>query len=70
MTRLQPRCPENAHFLDYVRISYLLRCRKALPQSVLDKSWLTPPAALEEVSLSNAKRQVKVTDSFLNHFSD
>ena len=50
MTRLQPRCPENAHFLDYVRISYLLRCRHTLPKSVLDKSWLAPPAALKEVS--------------------
>ena len=50
MTRLRPRCPENAHFLDYVRISYLLKCKKSLPQSVLDKSWPTPPGALVEVS--------------------
>ena len=49
MTRLKPRCQENAHFLDYVRISYLERCRDSLPKSVLDKSWPQPPAALEEV---------------------
>ena len=49
MTRLKPRCEENAHFLDYVRVSYLERCKQALPKSVLDKSWPHSPAALEEV---------------------
>ncbi|XP_076801884.1 unconventional myosin-Ic-like isoform X1 [Clavelina lepadiformis] len=50
MTRLQPRCPENAHFLDYVRISYLERCRDNIPKNVLDKNWLSPPAALAETA--------------------
>ena len=59
MTRLKPRCPENANFLDYVRISYLLRCRQSLPRSVLDKSWKTPPAALEEVNANLFVASVK-----------
>nr|CAB3264155.1 unconventional myosin-Ic-like [Phallusia mammillata] len=50
ITRNRPRCPENAHFLDYVRISYLQRCQSGLPRNVLDKSWPKAPAALEEAA--------------------
>ncbi|XP_039257416.2 unconventional myosin-Ic-like isoform X2 [Styela clava] len=50
INRGKPRCPENANFLDYVRISYLHRCRDKLPKNVLDKSWPTPPAALTETA--------------------
>ncbi|XP_078484036.1 unconventional myosin-Ic isoform X1 [Ciona intestinalis] len=51
MTRLKPRCPENAEFLDYVRYSYLMRVKESLPAGVLDKSWIHSPAALEETGV-------------------
>uniref|UniRef100_A0A6Q2Z4I8 Myosin Ic, paralog b n=1 Tax=Esox lucius TaxID=8010 RepID=A0A6Q2Z4I8_ESOLU len=48
--RHKERCPENEYFLDYVRYSFLIKLRKNLPKTVLDKSWPTPPAALVEAS--------------------
>ncbi|XP_078729941.1 unconventional myosin-Ic [Lampetra fluviatilis] len=48
--RHKPRCPENADFLDFVRVSFLQRLRSQLPHSVLDKAWPVPPPALTEAS--------------------
>uniref|UniRef100_A0A4W5PCI2 Unconventional myosin-Ic n=1 Tax=Hucho hucho TaxID=62062 RepID=A0A4W5PCI2_9TELE len=48
--RHNERCPENEYFLDYVRYSFLMKLRRNLPKSVLDKSWPTPPTALIEAS--------------------
>ena len=47
--RHEEYCPENEYFMDHVRYSFLKNLRKNLPQSVLDKSWPTPPPSLEEV---------------------
>uniref|UniRef100_A0A673YVS8 Unconventional myosin-Ic n=1 Tax=Salmo trutta TaxID=8032 RepID=A0A673YVS8_SALTR len=48
--RHNERCPENEYFLDYVRYSFLMKLRRNLPKTVLDKSWPTPPTALIEAS--------------------
>ncbi|CDQ90490.1 unnamed protein product [Oncorhynchus mykiss] len=48
--RHNERCPENEYFLDYVRYSFLMKLRRNLPKSVLDKSWPTAPTALIEAS--------------------
>ncbi|CAG14833.1 unnamed protein product [Tetraodon nigroviridis] len=48
--RHQERCPENEYFLDYVRYSFLMKLQRNLPKNVLDKSWPTPPPALNEAS--------------------
>ncbi|XP_043910277.1 unconventional myosin-Ic isoform X1 [Protopterus annectens] len=48
--RQAPRCPENEYFVDYVRYSFLMKLKRSLPKNVLDKSWPTPPPALEEAS--------------------
>uniref|UniRef100_A0A4W4F7F5 Myosin Ic, paralog b n=1 Tax=Electrophorus electricus TaxID=8005 RepID=A0A4W4F7F5_ELEEL len=50
MFRHHPRCPENEYFLDYVRYTFLMKLHRALPKTVLDKSWPTPPPALTEAS--------------------
>ena len=47
--RHEPRCPQNAFFLDHVRTSFLLNLRRQLPRNILDPSWPTPPPALREV---------------------
>ncbi|XP_056141358.1 unconventional myosin-Ic-like [Lampris incognitus] len=41
---------ENDYFLDHVRFSFLMKLRKNLPKSVLDKGWPTPPPSLIEAS--------------------
>nr|XP_055055750.1 unconventional myosin-Ic isoform X1 [Misgurnus anguillicaudatus] len=48
--RNEPRCPDNEYFLDHVRYSYLMKVRRNLPKSVLDKSWPKPPPSLTEAS--------------------
>uniref|UniRef100_A0A480T7A3 Unconventional myosin-Ic isoform X2 n=1 Tax=Sus scrofa TaxID=9823 RepID=A0A480T7A3_PIG len=48
--RHEPRCPQNAFFLDHVRTSFLLNLRRQLPRNILDPSWPTPPPALREAS--------------------
>ncbi|CAJ1064185.1 unconventional myosin-Ic [Xyrichtys novacula] len=40
--------PENDYFLDHIRYSFLKNLRNNLPESVLDKSWPTPPPLLTE----------------------
>jgi len=52
MTRYQPRCKENADFIDFVRVSYLKSCVQNLPKSVLDKAWPKSPANLRECAES------------------
>ncbi|KAF7666571.1 hypothetical protein LDENG_00101030 [Lucifuga dentata] len=48
--RREEYCSENEYFLDHVRYSFLMKLRKNLPKSVLDKSWPTPPPSLTETS--------------------
>uniref|UniRef100_A0A673G217 Unconventional myosin-Ic n=1 Tax=Sinocyclocheilus rhinocerous TaxID=307959 RepID=A0A673G217_9TELE len=48
--RNEPRCPDNAYFLDHVRFSFLMKVKRNLPKSVLDKSWPRPPPSLTEAS--------------------
>ncbi|XP_050965134.1 unconventional myosin-Ic isoform X1 [Labeo rohita] len=48
--RNEPRCPDNEYFLDHVRFSYLMKVKRNLPKSVLDKSWPRPPPSLSEAS--------------------
>ncbi|GCB79458.1 hypothetical protein scyTo_0017893, partial [Scyliorhinus torazame] len=48
--RHRPRCPENEYFLDYVRFSFLMKLKRNLPKTVLDKSWPVAPPALSETS--------------------
>ncbi|XP_056601927.1 unconventional myosin-Ic isoform X1 [Triplophysa dalaica] len=48
--RNEPRCPDNEYFLDHVRYSFLMKVRRNLPKSVLDKSWPRPPPSLTEAS--------------------
>ncbi len=63
--RHQPRCPENEYFLDYVRYSFLMKLHRSLPKTVLDKSWPTPPPALNEVRYICHKSVIcTIIDSF------
>ncbi|NP_001418059.1 unconventional myosin-Ic isoform 1 [Danio rerio] len=48
--RNEPRCPDNEYFLDHVRFSFLMKVKRNLPKSVLDKSWPKPPPSLTEAS--------------------
>ncbi|KAI7812507.1 unconventional myosin-Ic isoform X2 [Triplophysa rosa] len=48
--RNEPRCPDNEYFLDHVRYSFLMKVRRNLPKSVLDKSWPRPPPSLTDAS--------------------
>jgi myosin-1 len=49
--RHEPRCAENAIFLDFVRLSWIKFVRDKLPSTVMDKSWITnSPPYLEEAS--------------------
>uniref|UniRef100_A0A8C8FY87 Unconventional myosin-Ic n=1 Tax=Oncorhynchus tshawytscha TaxID=74940 RepID=A0A8C8FY87_ONCTS len=58
--RHNERCPENEYFLDYVRYSFLMKLRRNLPKTVLDKSWPTPPTALIEVTQLYTRHCVKL----------
>uniref|UniRef100_A0A8C1FR21 Unconventional myosin-Ic n=1 Tax=Cyprinus carpio carpio TaxID=630221 RepID=A0A8C1FR21_CYPCA len=48
--RNEPRCPDNEYFLDHVRFSFLMKVKRNLPKSLLDKSWPRPPPSLTEAS--------------------
>uniref|UniRef100_A0A4W3J825 Myosin IH n=1 Tax=Callorhinchus milii TaxID=7868 RepID=A0A4W3J825_CALMI len=48
INRKQPVGPENEDFLAFTRSNYLLKLRSQLPKTVLDKSWLKPPAIMEK----------------------
>ncbi|KAA0717237.1 Unconventional myosin-Ic [Triplophysa tibetana] len=48
--RNEPRYPDNEYFLDHVRYSFLMKVRRNLPKSVLDKSWPRPPPSLTDAS--------------------
>ncbi|XP_068600565.1 unconventional myosin-Ic [Brachionichthys hirsutus] len=48
--RHEEYCAENQYFLDHIRYSFLKNLRKNLPETVLDKSWPTPPPLLAEAS--------------------
>ncbi|TRY57362.1 hypothetical protein DNTS_024948 [Danionella cerebrum] len=48
--RNEPRFPDNQYFLDHVRFSFLMKIKRNLPKSVLDKSWPNPPPSLLEAS--------------------
>ncbi|XP_016306157.1 unconventional myosin-Ic isoform X1 [Sinocyclocheilus anshuiensis] len=48
--RNEPRCLDNAYFLDHVRFSFLMKVKRNLPKRVLDKSWPRPPPSLTEAS--------------------
>ncbi|XP_073695712.1 unconventional myosin-Ic isoform X1 [Garra rufa] len=48
--RNEPRCTDNEYFLDHVRFSYLMKVKRNLPKSVLDKNWPRPPPSLTEAS--------------------
>eukprot|EP00062_Callorhinchus_milii_P016341 gi/632967534/ref/XP_007900031.1/ PREDICTED: unconventional myosin-Ih isoform X2 [Callorhinchus milii] len=50
INRKQPVGPENEDFLAFTRSNYLLKLRSQLPKTVLDKSWLKPPAIMEKSS--------------------
>uniref|UniRef100_A0A5F8GK59 Myosin IH n=1 Tax=Monodelphis domestica TaxID=13616 RepID=A0A5F8GK59_MONDO len=41
---------ENEDYIIFVRKNYILNLRNHIPQNVLDKSWLKPPAILEDTS--------------------
>uniref|UniRef100_A0A8C2ICT4 Myosin Ic, paralog a n=1 Tax=Cyprinus carpio TaxID=7962 RepID=A0A8C2ICT4_CYPCA len=47
--RNEPRCPDNEYFLDHVRFSFLMKVKRNLPKSLLDKSWPRPPPSLTEL---------------------
>uniref|UniRef100_A0A4W3J821 Myosin IH n=1 Tax=Callorhinchus milii TaxID=7868 RepID=A0A4W3J821_CALMI len=49
INRKQPVGPENEDFLAFTRSNYLLKLRSQLPKTVLDKSWLKPPAIMEKM---------------------
>ncbi|XP_026105337.1 unconventional myosin-Ic-like isoform X2 [Carassius auratus] len=48
--RNEPRCPDSEYFLEHVRFSFLMKVKRNLPNSVLDKSWPRPPPSLTEAS--------------------
>ncbi|XP_052412896.1 unconventional myosin-Ic isoform X1 [Carassius gibelio] len=48
--RNEPRCPDNEYFLDHVRFSFLMKVKRNLPKSVLEKGWPRPPPSLTEAS--------------------
>ena len=51
MARNETASEANAKFHSFVRCQFLLRLSKALPQSVLDKSWPGAPVICEEVTV-------------------
>uniref|UniRef100_A0A452GVL3 Uncharacterized protein n=1 Tax=Gopherus agassizii TaxID=38772 RepID=A0A452GVL3_9SAUR len=50
INRKNPLCPENNEFINFVQYTYLRKLRDHVPNNVLDKNWLKPPAILEETS--------------------
>uniref|UniRef100_A0A8C0G1E4 Myosin IH n=1 Tax=Chelonoidis abingdonii TaxID=106734 RepID=A0A8C0G1E4_CHEAB len=50
INRKNPLCPENNEFINFVQFTYLTKLRDHVPNNVLDKNWLKPPAILEETS--------------------
>ncbi|CAM9127366.1 unnamed protein product [Lampetra planeri] len=63
--RHEDYCPDNEYFLDHVRCSFLMKLRRNLPKSVLDKSWPTPPPSLSEVT-----HRSQSATSITNHQTD
>uniref|UniRef100_A0A8C4WTW0 Myosin IH n=2 Tax=Gopherus evgoodei TaxID=1825980 RepID=A0A8C4WTW0_9SAUR len=50
INRKNPLCPENNEFINFVQYTYLRKLRDHVPNNVLDRNWLKPPAILEETS--------------------
>ncbi|XP_006870566.1 PREDICTED: unconventional myosin-Ih [Chrysochloris asiatica] len=50
INRNMPLSPDNEEFVVFVRKNYILNLRYHVPKNVLDKSWLRPPAILENAS--------------------
>ncbi|XP_027720908.1 unconventional myosin-Ih [Vombatus ursinus] len=50
INRNQTLCSENEDYIIFVRKNYILNLRHHVPKNVLDKSWLKPPAILENTS--------------------
>ncbi|XP_037673259.1 unconventional myosin-Ih [Choloepus didactylus] len=50
INRNKPLSPDNKEFIVFVRKNYILNLRHHVPKNVLDKSWLRPPAVLENAS--------------------
>jgi len=48
--RKQAPCEENRIFIAYMRERFLINVRDNLPKSILDKSWISSPELLQEVS--------------------
>ncbi|XP_058137514.1 unconventional myosin-Ih isoform X1 [Dasypus novemcinctus] len=50
INRNKPLSPDDKEFIVLVRRNYILNLRHHVPKDVLDKSWLRPPAILENAS--------------------
>ncbi|KAL8180013.1 UNVERIFIED_CONTAM: Unconventional myosin-Ih, partial [Gekko kuhli] len=50
INRKQPPNPENEDYVKLTRYTYIMKLRDHLPKTVLDQTWLQPPALLQETS--------------------
>nr|XP_033811485.1 unconventional myosin-Ih isoform X1 [Geotrypetes seraphini] len=50
INRNNPIGPENSDFIKLMQYNYLTKLKEHVPKSVLDKSWLSPPASLQTTS--------------------
>ncbi|XP_022660501.1 unconventional myosin-Ic-A-like isoform X1 [Varroa destructor] len=70
--RKNPESDVNRQFLRLIRVEYLQRLARSLPESVMDKSWPEAPSLCKEASqiLQALHRRILVRNYFLNMSSE